>query len=79
MGKNLYASLVTPLDSIRALIFRLSPEDICDECVAERLGLPAGVAVEQAVRQLSGTYGIERRRGICGLCRSDKIVSRQMR
>ncbi|WP_245653613.1 hypothetical protein [Sphingomonas pituitosa] len=72
-----YGARVHALDNIRALISRLQPEAICDQCIVERLGLAPDVVVEQAVRQLSGTCGIERRRGTCALCESEKIVSRQ--
>lgn len=53
------------LDEIRAFVRRLTPEGICDDCVAQCLSLEHPGDVERAARELSGSRGIERARGNC--------------
>lgn len=64
------------LEDVRALILRLSPNPVCDDCVAERLGLSIRQHANHKTRELSGSGGFERRKDICSLCFKEKIVIR---
>lgn len=68
---------VTVLEDVAALIARLSPQAICDDCIAERLDLSVRQHANQKTRELAGTGGFERRRDMCSLCGSGKLVIRK--
>ena len=68
---------MTVLDDVRALVLRLSPQAICDDCIAERLGLSVRQHANHKTRELAGTQGFERRRDRCSLCDSEKLVIRK--
>ena len=68
---------MTVLDDVRALITRLSPAPICDDCVAEKLGLSIRQHANHKTRELAGANGFERRRDICSLCFNEKRVTRR--
>jgi hypothetical protein len=68
---------MTVLDDVRALVLRLSPQAICDDCIAERLGLSVRQHANHKTRELAGTQGFERRRDHCSLCSSEKLVIRK--
>lgn len=67
------------LDDVRKLIMRLSPTPICDDCVADRLGMSARQHANHKTRELAGTSGFERRRDICSLCYDEKLVTRWLK
>ena len=68
---------MTVLDDVRALVLRLSPQAICDDCIAERLGLSVRQHANHKTRELAGTQGFERRRDSCSICSSEKLVIRK--
>ena len=68
---------MTILDDVRALIQRLSPQPICDDCIAERLGHSVRQHANHKSRELAGTDGFERRKGVCSLCDNEKLVIRR--
>jgi hypothetical protein len=68
---------MTVLDDVRALILRLSPQAVCDDCIADRLGLSVRQHANHKTRELAGTEGFERRRDRCSLCDGDKLVIRK--
>ncbi|MDG2533027.1 hypothetical protein P6144_05170 [Sphingomonas sp. HITSZ_GF] len=68
----------TILDQVQGLIARLSPQTICDECLAEKLGLAWTSQANQAARQLVGAQGFERRSDICALCCAPRVVTRRL-
>lgn len=68
---------MTVLDDVRALIDRLSPSPICDDCVAEKLGLSVCQHANHKTRELAGSNGFERRRDICSICFGEKLVTRR--
>jgi hypothetical protein len=68
---------MTVLDEVRALIVRLSPQAVCDDCIAERLNLSVRQHANHKTRELAGSDGFERRKDICGLCASEKLVIRK--
>lgn len=65
------------LEAVGALIARLSPAPICDDCVAEKLDLPSRQHANQKARELTGRNGFERRRDICSICYGEKLVTRK--
>lgn len=68
---------MTVLDDVRALVTRLSPEPVCDDCIVERLDLSMRQHTNHESRELAGIDGFERRKGRCSLCESDKLVIRR--
>lgn len=69
--------IVTVLDEVRALILRLSPDAVCDDCIADRLGLSVRQHANHKTRELAGTAGFERQKARCSLCGVDKLVIRK--
>ena len=69
---------VTVFDQVRAFISRLSPEAVCDDCIAERLSLSVRQHANHNTRELAGAGGFERRRAQCSLCGADKLVIRKV-
>jgi hypothetical protein len=68
---------MTVLDDVRAFVTRLSPVAVCDDCIADRLGLSVRQHANHKTRELAGSDGFERRKGDCSLCGSDKLVIRK--
>lgn len=68
---------MTVLEDVRALIARLSPSPICDDCVAEKLGLSIRQHANHKTRELAGSDGFERRRDVCSICAAEKLVTRR--
>lgn len=66
------------LDKVRALIERLSPEAICDDCIAERLALTVRQHANHKTRELAGSDGFERRLDPCVICGATKKVIRRV-
>ena len=69
---------MTILDDVRAFISRLAPDAVCDDCIAERLGLSVRQHANHKSRELAGSGRFERRRGACSLCAKDKLVTRRL-
>ena len=69
---------MTVLEEVRTLITRLSPDPVCDDCIADRLGLSVRQHANHKTRELAGTGGFERRRDRCSLCGSEKLVIRKV-
>jgi len=70
---------MTIADQVRALIERLSPDAICDDCIAERLGLSVRQHANHKTRELAGSDGFERQLGRCSICDGAKKVIRYRR
>lgn len=70
--------MVAVFDDVRAFVTRLSPEAVCDDCIAERLGLTVRQHANHKTRELAGSGRFERRKGPCVLCRVDKLVIRKL-
>jgi len=68
---------MTALQAIEKLVSRLSPEPVCDDCIAQTLGLSPLEDAEQTSRELLGTGGFERSKDTCSLCGEVKLVTRQ--
>ena len=67
----------TVADRVRALIERLAPEPVCDDCIAERLELTVRQGANHATRELAGGDGFERKLAACSLCGATKKVIRR--
>jgi len=67
------------LEQVRKLIERLGPAPICDGCIAETLRLSAPQRANPLARQLAGLGRFERRRDICSICYTEKLVTRHIR
>lgn len=70
---------MTVTDDVRALIDRLSPEPICDDCIADRLKLSVRQHANHKTRELAGSNCFERRKDICSMCFGEKLVIRQLK
>ena len=70
--------MTTVLEKVRSFIGRLSPEPVCDDCIAERLNLTVRQHANHKTRELAGSQGFERRKGTCWLCDSEKLVIRKI-
>jgi hypothetical protein len=68
---------VTILEQVAAFVGRLSPQAVCDDCIAERLGLSVRQHANHKTRELAGSGGYERGKGPCSLCGADKLVIRR--
>ncbi len=68
---------MTVLDDVEKLVSRLSPTAICDDCIADRLGLTVRQHANHKTRELAGSNGFERRKDACGLCGNTKLVIRR--
>lgn len=65
------------LDQVRALIERLSPDPICDDCIAEKLGLPVRQHANHKTREFAGANGFERGKDVCAICGATRQVIRR--
>lgn len=69
----------TVLAKVRAFIERLAPEPVCDDCIAERLGLLVPQHAHHRARELAGSDGFERRLAPCALCSATRTAIRKAR
>lgn len=69
--------MASVLDKVRGLIERLSPEPMCDECVAERLQLSTISQANKKTRELAGSHGFEWKLDVCSLCDAPRTVIRR--
>ena len=67
---------MTVLDQVRAIVSRLSPAPVCDDCIAERLRLSVRQHANHKTRELAADRGFERELAECSLCRATKLVIR---
>lgn len=67
---------MTVLDDVRALVKRLSPAAICDDCITDTLKLTVRQHANHKTRELAGSDGFERQRSQCSLCLAEKLVIR---
>lgn len=66
---------MTVLDEVHRLIARLSPDPVCDDCICDRLQLEDRKQAGVASRELAGSAGFVRSKGICALCGPMKLVT----
>jgi hypothetical protein len=70
-------TFVSVLDQVRKFVTRLSPEAVCDDCIADKLGLSARQPANHNTRELAGTDGFVRGKDRCSICESEKLVTRK--
>lgn len=68
---------MTVLADVRALIVRLSPQAVRDDCIADKLNLSVRQHANRRTRELAGSSGFERRKDVCSLCAGEKLVIRK--
>ena len=68
---------MTLLKEVERFVSRLSPEPVCDDCIADRLGLSVRQHANHKTRELAGSNGFERRKAACSLCGATKLVIRR--
>lgn len=68
---------MTILQDVERFVSRLSPEQVCDDCITEKLGLSVRQHANHKTRELAGSNGFERRKDVCSLCGVTKMVIRR--
>ena len=68
--------MASVLEQVKALIERLAPSPICDDCITERLGLSVRQHANHKTRELAGEQGFERVLAPCTICGTAKKVIR---
>jgi hypothetical protein len=68
--------MATVFEQVRAFIIRLAGEPVCDDCIADRLGLSVRQHANHKTRELAGEAGFERTKDACALCEGVKLVIR---
>jgi hypothetical protein len=61
---------------VAKFIGRLSPEPICDSCIADRLDILKDAAA-RAAHGLAGLGGFERSKAACSLCGETRMTTRR--
>jgi hypothetical protein len=69
---------VTVRDDVEAFIARISPQGICDDCIADKLQLSVRQHANHKTRELAGMGGFERRKDVCSFCENHKLVIRKV-
>jgi len=67
----------TVFEQVRAFVERLRPDAVCDDCIADRLGLSVRQHANHKTRELAGSSGFHRQVDTCTLCGSRKKVIRR--
>lgn len=70
--------MATVLDIVRGFVELLSPERVCDDCIAERLRLSATRQANKKTRELAGMNGFERKLDVCSQCGAPRTVIRRL-
>jgi hypothetical protein len=60
---------------VREFIISNAPRPVCDDCVAEKLNLPADKPMVQRINVLAQLPGFVRERAGCKICRQIKEVT----
>ena len=69
---------MTVLEDVTRLVTRLAPDPVCDDCLADRLGLSVRQHANHKTREIAGTNGFERRKHVCSICGAEKLVIRKV-
>lgn len=62
----------------RSLVTRLSPEPICDDCIADKLDIADISEVIIKTTELATNMGFEKINASCGICDQRKRVMRHL-
>jgi hypothetical protein len=55
-------------DRVLALVMRLAPNGVCDDCIASTLKSIDRLEIERATREILGQNGLERKLSTCAIC-----------
>lgn len=66
---------MSQIEEYEALLERVAPKPLCDDCSAEKLGFSQRQTANQFSRALAATSNFYRRRDICYSCRDQKLVT----
>jgi hypothetical protein len=69
--------MATVFEQVRAFVSRLAGEPVCDDCIAEKLGLSVRQDAGHTARELAGEAGFVRAKDACALCGASKLVIRR--
>lgn len=67
---------MTHLSRILEHLEDIAPDEVCDDCLSEAIGIKPRQAVNQACRKLGQAGKIVRWQARCSVCRSTKLVNR---
>lgn len=70
---------MTVLERVGDFIRGRAPQPVCDDCIAEGLGLSVRQHANHKTRELSAAPGFERADGRCSICKATKKVIRYSR
>jgi hypothetical protein len=65
---------MTILERVRQLVVRISPDEICDDCLADKLQLADRQRANAATRELAAEARYIRSQDQCALCDQRKKV-----
>jgi hypothetical protein len=65
---------MTVQDDVAALVMRLAPHGICDDCIADKLGLSVRQHANHKTRELANKNGFIRQTDLCSVCSQSKLV-----
>jgi hypothetical protein len=69
---------MTVLEQVEGLLARISPNALCDDCIADKLAIRPRQHANHKTRELEKLLGYDRRVAECSLCkRTDKKVTRR--
>jgi hypothetical protein len=67
----------TVLERARSFVDGLSPQAVCDDCIAKHLKLSVRQHANHKTRELAGEPAFQRMKGTCSMCFASKLVVRR--
>ena len=65
---------MTVKDEVAELVRRMAPFGVCDDCIADKLGLSVRQHANHKTRELARTSGFSREKDLCHTCNVAKLV-----
>lgn len=65
---------MTVIDDVAALVRRMAPHAICDDCITDKLGLTVRQHANRKTNELAGSGGFLREKDLCAICNQNKLV-----
>ena len=65
---------MTVLEDVREFIVGRSPNAVCDDCIADALGLSVRQHANHKTRELASAFGFTRHADECTMCTTTKKV-----
>ena len=69
---------MTVLEDVRALVEKMKPTAVCDDCIKDRLGLSVRQHANHKTLELADAPEFDRRKNYCSVCGSVKLVIRRI-